>query len=70
MNSSDELYNRLSEKLGDLVPVKNGKQVSNWIWVVAYPDAPQVSSRPAEAAPDGHGDVPKPAATCSTADHE
>lgn len=34
MSSSEELYNRLSEKLRDLVSVKNGKQVSNWIWVV------------------------------------
>lgn len=34
MSSSEELYNRLNEKLRDVVSVKNGKQVSNWIWVV------------------------------------
>jgi len=34
MSSSNELYNRLSEKLRALVRVKNGKQVSNWIWIV------------------------------------
>ena len=34
MSSSNELYNRLNEKLRELVSVKNGKQVSNWIWVV------------------------------------
>ena len=34
MSSSHELYNRLNEKLRELVHVKNGKQVSNWIWVV------------------------------------
>lgn len=34
MSSSLELYNRLNEKLRALVRVKNGKQVSNWIWVV------------------------------------
>lgn len=34
MSSSQELYNRLNEKLRDLVPVKNGKQVTNWIWVI------------------------------------
>lgn len=34
MSSSTELYNRLNEKLRELVSVKNGKQVSNWIWVV------------------------------------
>lgn len=34
MSSSQELYNRLSEKLRELVHVKNGKQVTNWIWVV------------------------------------
>src|SRR5437867_7794004 len=34
MSSSQELYNRLDEKLRDLVPVKNRKQVSNWIWII------------------------------------
>jgi len=34
MSSSQELYNRLSEKLRELVQVKNGKQVTNWIWIV------------------------------------
>ena len=34
MSSSNELYNRLREKLSALVRVKNGKQVSNWIWIV------------------------------------
>jgi hypothetical protein len=34
MSSSQELYNRLNEKLRELVHVKNGKQVTNWIWVV------------------------------------
>lgn len=34
MSSSQELYNRLNEKLRELVPVKNGKQVTNWIWIV------------------------------------
>lgn len=34
MSSSNELYNRLSEKLRALVRVRNGKQVSNWIWIV------------------------------------
>jgi hypothetical protein len=34
MSSSQELYNRLNEKLRALVPVRNGKQVTNWIWVV------------------------------------
>ena len=34
MSSSQELYNRLEEKLRELVPVKNRKQVTNWIWVV------------------------------------
>lgn len=34
MSSSNELYNRLSEKVRALVRVKNGKQVSNWIWIV------------------------------------
>ena len=34
MSSSDELYNRLNEKLRALVPVKNRKQVTNWIWII------------------------------------
>jgi hypothetical protein len=34
MSSSQELYNRLNEKLRKLVHVKNGKQLTNWIWVI------------------------------------
>ena len=34
MSSSQELYNQLSEKLRELVPVKNSKQITNWIWLV------------------------------------
>ena len=34
MSSSQELYNRLNEKLRELVDVKNRKQVSNWIWII------------------------------------
>jgi len=34
VSSSQELYNRLDEKLRELVPVKNRKQITNWIWVV------------------------------------
>jgi hypothetical protein len=34
MSSSQELYNRLNEKLRELVPVKNGKQVTNWSWII------------------------------------
>lgn len=34
MSSSQELYNRLNEKLRELVQVKNRKQVTNWIWVI------------------------------------
>ena len=34
MSSSQELYNRLDEKLRALVAVKNRKQVTNWIWVI------------------------------------
>lgn len=34
MSSSQELYNQLSEKLRELVHVKNSKQIINWIWVV------------------------------------
>ena len=34
MSSSQELYNRLSEKLRDLVKVSNRKQLANWIWIV------------------------------------
>jgi len=35
MSSSQELYNRLNEKLRALVQVKNSKHVTNWIWIVA-----------------------------------
>lgn len=34
MSSSQELYNRLNEKLRALVAVKNGKRVTNWIWII------------------------------------
>jgi hypothetical protein len=34
MSSSQELYNRLNEKLRELVHVKNEKQVTNWIWII------------------------------------
>jgi len=34
MSSSKELYIRLNEKLRELVHVKNGKQVTNWIWII------------------------------------
>jgi len=34
MSSSQELYNHLNEKLRELVHVKNGKQVTNWIWII------------------------------------
>lgn len=34
MSSSQELYNQLSEKLRELVSVKNSKQITNWIWIV------------------------------------
>ena len=34
MSSSQELYNRLNEKLRALVPIKNGKQVTNWLWII------------------------------------
>lgn len=34
MSSSQELYNRLSEKLRALVQVRNRKQVTNWIWII------------------------------------
>jgi len=34
MSSSQELYNRLDKKLREVVPVKNGKQVTNWIWII------------------------------------
>jgi hypothetical protein len=34
MSSSTELYNRLNEKLRESVHVKNGKQVTNWIWII------------------------------------
>ena len=33
-SSSEELYNRLNEKMRELVVVKNRKQVSNWIWII------------------------------------
>jgi hypothetical protein len=34
MSSSQELYNRLHEKLRELVHVKNRNQETNWIWVI------------------------------------
>ena len=34
MSSSQELYNQLSEKLREMVSVKNSKQVINWVWIV------------------------------------
>jgi hypothetical protein len=34
MSSSQELYNRLDEKLRALVQVKNRKRVTNWIWII------------------------------------
>jgi DDE family transposase len=34
MSSSQELYNRLDEKVRALVRVKNRKQVTNWIWII------------------------------------
>ena len=34
MSSSQELYDRLDEKLRELVHVKNSKQVTNWIWII------------------------------------
>lgn len=34
MSSSQELYNQLSEKLRELVPVNNSKQITNWIWII------------------------------------
>ena len=34
MSSSQELYNRLDEKLRAWVRVKNRKQVTNWIWMI------------------------------------
>ena len=34
MSSSQELYNHLNEKLRELVHVRNGKQVTNWIWII------------------------------------
>ena len=34
MSSSQELYNRMNKKLRELVHVKNGKQVTNWIWII------------------------------------
>lgn len=35
MSSSQELYNRWDEKLRALVSVKNRKQVTNWMWIIA-----------------------------------
>ena len=34
MSSSQELYNQLSEKLREMLSVKNRKQVSHWVWIV------------------------------------
>ena len=34
MSSSQELYNRLDKKLRALVHVKNGKQITNWVWII------------------------------------
>jgi len=34
MSSSQQLYNQLSEKLSELVKVKNRKQLENWIWII------------------------------------
>ena len=34
MSSSQELYDHLDKKLRELVHVKNGKQMTNWIWVI------------------------------------
>ena len=34
MSSSQELYNHLNKKLRELVHVKNGKQMTNWIWII------------------------------------
>lgn len=34
MSSSQQLYNRLDEKLRALVRVNNRKQVTNWIWLI------------------------------------
>jgi hypothetical protein len=34
MSSSQELYNRLDEKLREVVQVKNRKRVTNWIWII------------------------------------
>jgi hypothetical protein len=34
VSSSQELYNRLDEKLRELAQVKNRKHVTNWIWVI------------------------------------
>lgn len=34
MSSSEELYNRLHEKLNELIIVKNHKQIRNWIWII------------------------------------
>ncbi len=34
MSSSQELYNRLDEKLREVIRVNNRKQVTNWIWII------------------------------------
>jgi hypothetical protein len=34
MSSSQELYNRLNEKVSALVKVTNRKQLANWLWIV------------------------------------
>jgi hypothetical protein len=34
MSSSQELYDRLSEKVSELVSVSNHKQLANWLWIV------------------------------------
>jgi hypothetical protein len=34
MSSSQELYDRLDEKMRELVHVRNSKQVTNWVWIV------------------------------------
>lgn len=34
MSSSQQLYNELNKKMSELVKVKNGKQLANWIWII------------------------------------
>jgi hypothetical protein len=34
MSSSQELYDRLNEKLREMVQVQNRKQVTNWVWII------------------------------------